>query len=127
MDYSGYGWIKVKRYVDDTSLSWEERYKRLEQHHMEETTFLINKVRQMAGSNAPQSKDVTIKCVGCKKGIEVLHDGDTPADQAAYDNGLVHSVVAGYGSKHDTDQFLIGICDECIDVFKEDGRLIGFQ
>ncbi len=42
-----YKWIKVKKYVDDPNLSWEERYKRLEQHHVEETTFLINKVREI--------------------------------------------------------------------------------
>ena len=34
-------WVKVKKYVDDPDLSWEERYKRLEAHHTEETTFLI--------------------------------------------------------------------------------------
>jgi len=28
-----YKWIKVKKYIDDESLSWEERYKRLEKHH----------------------------------------------------------------------------------------------
>lgn len=42
-----YKWIKVKRYVDDESLSWEERYKKLEAHHVEETTFLINKLREI--------------------------------------------------------------------------------
>ena len=43
-----YSWIKVKRYEDDPSLSWEERYKRLEEHHMKETDFLIKKVRELA-------------------------------------------------------------------------------
>lgn len=47
-DYSGYGWIKVKRYVDDPSLSWEERYARLDAHHTKETTFLINKIRDLS-------------------------------------------------------------------------------
>jgi hypothetical protein len=47
-DYSGYGWIKVKRYVDDPTLSWEDRYHKLDSHHMKETTFLINKVRELA-------------------------------------------------------------------------------
>jgi len=42
-----YKWIKVKRYKDDESLSWEERYKRLNEHHIDETTFLINKVREL--------------------------------------------------------------------------------
>jgi len=42
-----YKWIKVRQYKDDQSLSWEERYKRLDEHHIEETTFLINKVREL--------------------------------------------------------------------------------
>jgi len=79
--------------------------------------------------DAPLSKDVEIKCVGCSKPIQTL---DWPgvntsrADQNCYDDGLVHTVVAGYGSKHDTSQFLIGICDDCATKFKEDGRLIEF-
>jgi hypothetical protein len=37
-----YKWIKVKTYKKDTSLSLEERYKLLEEHHLKETTFLIS-------------------------------------------------------------------------------------
>jgi len=40
-----YKWIKVKRCTDDASLSWEERYRALEMHHIEETSFLIEKLR----------------------------------------------------------------------------------
>lgn len=47
-DYSGYRWIKVPRYEMDESLPWEERYRLLEKHHVEETTFLIEKVRELA-------------------------------------------------------------------------------
>jgi hypothetical protein len=46
--YSDYKWIKVKRYTDDESKSWEERYKSLDEHHLKETTFLINEVRSLA-------------------------------------------------------------------------------
>jgi len=42
-----YKWIKVPRYKDDSTLSWEERYKKLEEHHIEETQFLIDKVREL--------------------------------------------------------------------------------
>lgn len=42
-----YKWIKIKKYKDDDTLTWEERYKRLEQHHIEETNFLIGKVREI--------------------------------------------------------------------------------
>jgi len=46
--YDGYGWIKVRRYKMDQSKTWEEKYKELEQHHIEETTFLIAEVRKLA-------------------------------------------------------------------------------
>jgi hypothetical protein len=42
-----YRWIKVKKYMDDETLGWEERYRRLEAHHREETGFLISKVRDL--------------------------------------------------------------------------------
>lgn len=42
-----YKWIKVKKYIDDDNLSWEDRYKKLENHHIDETTFLINKIREI--------------------------------------------------------------------------------
>ncbi len=47
MILSSYKWIKVKRYVDDESLSWEERYQRLDKHHVEETNFLIDKLSEI--------------------------------------------------------------------------------
>ena len=46
--YESHGWIKVKRFHDDPTRSWEERYHALEKHHLEETTFLIDKVRELA-------------------------------------------------------------------------------
>jgi hypothetical protein len=47
VNYNDYKWIKVKKYKMDESKSWEERYRELEQHHIEETTFLIEKVREL--------------------------------------------------------------------------------
>lgn len=47
-NYDGFKWIKVKHYKMDESKSWEERYKELETHHVEETTFLINEVRKLS-------------------------------------------------------------------------------
>ncbi len=46
--YEGHRWIKVPRYVMDESKSWEERYRELEAHHIQETTFLIETVRELA-------------------------------------------------------------------------------
>lgn len=49
----GYKWIKLRRYEMDESLSWEERYKQLEAHHEKETTFLIEKIREIVRNIQP--------------------------------------------------------------------------
>ena len=42
-----YKWIKVKKYKYDESLTWEDRYRKLKEHHIEETNFLIDKIRDL--------------------------------------------------------------------------------
>lgn len=51
----GYTWIKVKRYTDNASSAddWDstndrQHYLKLMEHHEKETTFLINKCRELA-------------------------------------------------------------------------------
>lgn len=39
--------IPIKEHVDDPSLSWEERYKRLEAHHLEETEFFVKRILEL--------------------------------------------------------------------------------
>jgi hypothetical protein len=46
--YADFKWIKVKKYAMDESLSWEDRYRQLDEHHVQETTFLIEEVRKLA-------------------------------------------------------------------------------
>jgi hypothetical protein len=53
MDYNGYKWIKVRQHKFDPSKSWEENYRDLEKHHVEETTFLIEEVRKLAAQRRP--------------------------------------------------------------------------
>lgn len=54
--YEGFRWIKVARHRDDPDLSWEERFKILERHHVEETQFLIDEVRALAKMLDQQSQ-----------------------------------------------------------------------
>jgi hypothetical protein len=42
----------VPNYKDDDTLSWEKRYERLNEHHIQETNFLIDKIRELIRSNA---------------------------------------------------------------------------
>jgi hypothetical protein len=44
--------IPIKRYIDDPTLPWEERYRRLEAHHEEETRWLIAEVKRLEGELA---------------------------------------------------------------------------
>jgi len=46
--YADFKWIKVKQYKMNNSLSWEDRYRDFDAHHVEETTFLIAEVRKLA-------------------------------------------------------------------------------
>ena len=38
--------MKIIKYVMNTALSWEERYKELEQHHLEETAILYREIQE---------------------------------------------------------------------------------
>ncbi len=46
---ANYRWIKVPKGKMSSKASMEQQLADLEQHHIEETTFLINKVREFAG------------------------------------------------------------------------------
>lgn len=39
--------MKIKKFVDDSSLTLEERYNRLEAHHLEETKELIGVIQDL--------------------------------------------------------------------------------
>jgi len=40
------------------------------------------------------------------------------------DNGIIHIIDAGYGSRHDGDQIVIAICDDCIKENLEDATIL---
>lgn len=48
LDYSGYKWVRVNQHKYNAIQSWEDNYKELERHHIEETTFLIEEIRKLA-------------------------------------------------------------------------------
>ena len=63
-------------------------------------------------------------CICCDKKIKPIHPEIIRFPQSGmYSGGLVDKVAAGYGSSHDTDMFIIAICDECIDRLKEEKRI----
>lgn len=39
--------IKIKKFVDDSSLTCEERYNKLQAHHLEETVELIHVIQEL--------------------------------------------------------------------------------
>ena len=43
------------------------------------------------------------------------------------DNGIIHIIDAGYGSKHDGNKLIIAICDECIIKNLDDGTILYFD
>ena len=57
-DYSGYSWIKVPRYKMNEKLDWPARYRELNDHHIQETTFLIEEVRSLAEQLAAAKRQI---------------------------------------------------------------------
>lgn len=54
-------------------------------------------------------------------------DGGTyrrTVDNMMISDGIIHRISAGYGSIHDTDTFIIAICDECITKELEEANLL---
>ena len=43
------------------------------------------------------------------------------------DNGIIHIIEAGYGSKHDGDQLIIAICDDCIEENLQDATILYYD
>lgn len=48
----------------------------------------------------------------------------TNTNNRMWSDGIVNIIDAGYGSNHDTDKFIIAICDDCIKLNLEDGTLL---
>lgn len=42
-----HSWIKIPKFLDDSSKTWEERYRALESHYEKETTFLIKEIERL--------------------------------------------------------------------------------
>lgn len=65
-----------------------------------------------------------VQCVCCGKQIHCVEMfPGWPAEEQSWE-GIVTKISAGYGSCHDTDMFVIGICDECVTKKREDGTLL---
>jgi hypothetical protein len=60
----------------------------------------------------------TFKCICCEKEIDSLWfeslSPDNP-EQGAWEGGVVELLNMPYGSRLDTETFIFGICDDCIE------------
>lgn len=71
--------IPIKKYVMDESLSWEERYRQLEKHHEEETTWMMQQIKELekppyARTKRTKSEDIDKKIAeGIEFPIRELH------------------------------------------------------
>ena len=67
----------VKKYIEDPNKSWEEKYIELEQHHIEETTYLVSKLEELRSA---------IKDHREKTGHEMCWENDEELWQVLGDN-----------------------------------------
>jgi hypothetical protein len=57
-------------------------------------------------------------------GVSIGVKADLSIDYINTNNGIIQTIDAGYGSRHDTDKFVIAICDDCIDIELNNGNLL---
>ena len=58
---------------------------------------------------------------------EVKNGRSITINNEMVNDGIIQTIDAGFGSIHDTDVFIIAICDECIKENLEDGTLLLFR
>jgi hypothetical protein len=68
-----------------------------------------------------------IKCITCGKELKPIGEAPTTIHEAAqfpWENGVVDIVVGNFGSCYDLNEYLVAICDPCIQDAIKAGRLI---
>ena len=83
----------------------------------------LKKQLDIAMNNSTPNKPKSIRhCVCCNAELEELYDDHTSkAWSGMWLNGIVDKISANYGSSHDGDVYIIGICDDCITSKVKDG------
>lgn len=54
--------IPIKKFVDDETLSYQERFERLLKHHEEETKWMYNKLKEYKKKYSNLLKILELKC-----------------------------------------------------------------
>lgn len=63
-------------------------------------------------------------CICCNKKIKLTYPShNNHPESASYDGGVVSKISAGYGSTHDTNMYIIALCDQCIDKLKKENKI----
>jgi len=66
-----------------------------------------------------------IQCMICDKNIKIDGPDDYhKIEELISHDGIIEKMYAGYGSKFDGDIFYVGICDECLEKKKKQGRIL---
>lgn len=94
-----YKWIKVDKYKDNPDLSWEERYNTLLNHHVQETTFLIEKIRSMVQNGILQEN-----VGGSVLKISMRDYSNECGDGCCHDYGTITTVNGVQMQAHNTDK-----------------------
>ena len=64
-------------------------------------------------------------CISCDREIKSAvpeMEFDSP-ERDMWESGIVTKVTAGYGSNHDTNIYVIALCDDCITFLEEEKKI----
>jgi hypothetical protein len=65
-----------------------------------------------------------IKCIICEKELEILHYDIKNKGHHLCNNANIADFTVGYGSRFDTNNYIFGLCDDCLEIKLKKGILI---
>ncbi len=88
------------------------------------TLKLVSELEDMAKEIKPSIKPPKIKCIGCGQLIKHLYVPSEEPHRDCWSAAIVSKIFAGFGACYETNEYLIGICDMCVEHNVQLGRLI---
>ena len=85
---------------------------------------LIEGLEELRKVLKPPVKPPKVMCIGCGQLIKPLHAASEEPWRDSWSDAIVSKISAGYGSDYDMNEYLIGVCDNCVKHNVHLGRLI---
>ena len=76
---------------------------------------------EVSGNNSDTALSASRRCICCSKELKPMFEDDRLPEDGCWLDAVVAKVTVGYGSQFDGNDYVIGVCDECLNSKVKDG------